>query len=260
MVVALIGNVSSGPAAGTGSAPPASATAASSFDTSATQRLTNDLYPAAGIHTSIDYVGYSFSIANLSNIATWADSISVNTPYLTPALVTAAHEAGLKVYAWTHNSTGAELQSLIDMGVDGVYTDNTGVAREYVDSVAGIETVYGSTDGGIVSGTDGDNVVYGLQGDDIILGSAGDDVLNGDGGNDILVAGAGNNLLRGGIGTDVLFGGTGSNTLAGGVGNDVIVSGGTDTRHYALGDRIDLVEMGAGGTVIWTASLPPAPP
>ncbi|MBP0495244.1 glycerophosphodiester phosphodiesterase [Pararoseomonas indoligenes] len=117
----------------------------SSFDIASTQRLANTLYPAAGISTSIDYVDYDFSNVNLANVAKWADTISVNTPYITADLVAKAHAAGLLVSAWTHTGTGEELQSLIDMGVDGVYSDNTRVAREYVDSAEGFNTVYGGT-------------------------------------------------------------------------------------------------------------------
>jgi hypothetical protein len=47
-------------------------------------------------------------------------------------LVARAHDAGLRVYAWTHAGTGQELQSLIAIGVDGVHSDNARVAREYV--------------------------------------------------------------------------------------------------------------------------------
>ena len=213
----------------------------SSFDTAATQRVATELFPAAGFATSIDYVGYSFAAMNLATVAQWADSISVNTPYLSAALVQRAHEAGLKVYAWTHAGTGAELQSLIAMGVDGVYTDNTRVAREFVDATEGFTTLYGHTSAETVSGTAGNDILYGLQGNDILLGGAGQDVLNGDGGNDILVSGEDGSLLRGGGGRDVLFGGGGQDVLIGGVGHDVIVAGHHDTIRYALGDGIDLV-------------------
>jgi VCBS repeat-containing protein len=222
----------------------------SSFDTSATQRLATVLYPAAGISTSIDYVGYSFASVNLDNVAKWADTISVNTPYLSAELVVKAHAAGLKVYTWTHTGTGEELQSLIDMGVDGVYSDNTRVAREYVDSAEGFNTVYGGTAAGTVSGTNGNDVVYGLQGNDTLLGGAGNDVLNGDGGNDVVVAGADGSMLRGGGGNDVLFGGAGADTLAGGVGNDVIVAGATDTIRYTSGDGIDLLAAAGAAVVV----------
>ncbi|MFC0387130.1 Ig-like domain-containing protein [Muricoccus vinaceus] len=222
----------------------------SSFDTAATQRLATTLYPAAGISTSVDYVGYSFASVNLANVAKWADTISVNTPYLSADLVAKAHAQGLKVYAWTHTGTGEELQSLIDMGVDGVYSDNTRLAREYVDSAEGYNTVYGGTGAGVVSGTNGHDIVYGLQGNDTLLGGAGHDVLNGDGGNDVIVSGAGGSSLRGGGGNDVLFGGTGADTLAGGVGNDAIVAGATDTIRYAAGDGIDLVSAATGSAVV----------
>ncbi|MCR0983717.1 Ig-like domain-containing protein [Roseomonas populi] len=222
----------------------------SSFDTSATQRLASTLYPAAGISTSIDYVATSFAGVNLANVAKWADTISVGTANVSADLVAKAHAVGLKVYVWTHTGTGEELQKFIDMGVDGVYSDNTRVAREYVDTVEGYTTVYGGTGGSVVSGTNGNDVVYGLQGSDTLVGGAGHDVLNGDGGNDVIVAGADGSTLRGGGGNDVLFGGAGVDTLAGGAGNDAIVAGAGDTIRYAAGDGIDLVSSAAGGAVV----------
>jgi glycerophosphoryl diester phosphodiesterase len=213
----------------------------SSFDSATVQRVAAQLLPAAGIEAAVDYLGYGMTAATLTSVGQWADSVSLNIDYVTAAMVANAHAAGLKVYVWTHTGTGAELQSLIDMGVDGVYTDNTRVARQYVDSVDGFTTLYGSTAGGMTSGTDANDVIYALQGNDTLLGGGGNDQLNGDGGNDILVAGAGDNLLRGGAGNDVLFGGTGKDILIGGAGNDALVANGGDTIHYAAGDGIDLV-------------------
>jgi len=222
----------------------------SSFDRATIQRFATELLPAAGIETSIDYVATSFGTTNLPTYAQWADSISVGIDYINANVVNAAHKVGLKVYVWTHTGTGEELQRLIDMGVDGIYSDNTRVAREYVDQAEGLQTIYGDAEGETIGGTSGNDRVYGLQGDDIILGGAGNDVLNGDGGNDVLVAGADDNLLRGGAGNDVLFAGSGTDMLAGGRGNDVIVAGAAHTITYDAGDGVDLVSANVGDTIV----------
>ncbi|ORE96929.1 glycerophosphodiester phosphodiesterase family protein [Aurantimonas sp. 22II-16-19i] len=224
-----------------------------SFDPTILRTLLSDILPEAGIPFFIDYIGYGFSNSDLATIAGWGvGSVSLNISYLTADMVQAAHDAGLKVYAWTANGPGEEIQALIDMGVDGVYDDNTRVAREYIDSVEGRDTVYGGTGDDKVSTTDETSVVYALQGDDTVLAGAGEDVLYGDGGNDIIVAGAGDDRLFGGSGTDVLFGGAGADTLTGGVGDDVIVADGSDTIRYAAGDGVDLVTAGAGDRVALT--------
>ncbi|ONG52326.1 hypothetical protein BKE38_14785 [Pseudoroseomonas deserti] len=221
----------------------------SSFDRAVLQRLHSDLLPAAGVTAAIDYLGYGFTTAGMPALAEWADSLSINSAYVTAPIVAAAQAAGMKVYVWTHAGTGEELQRLIDMGVDGVYTDNTRVARDYVDRIDGLNTLYGDTAGGTTSGTAAADVIYGLQGNDILLGGAGNDVLNGDGGDDILVGGSGDNLLRGGAGRDVLLGGSGADTLVGGRGDDVVVAGDKAILRYAAGDGVDLVSAMAGTRV-----------
>jgi glycerophosphoryl diester phosphodiesterase len=47
----------------------------------------------------------------------------------TAPLVARAHEAGLQVHIWTVNDR-ALMNSLLDLGVDGLMTDNTEVLRE----------------------------------------------------------------------------------------------------------------------------------
>lgn len=228
----------------------------SSFERATIERVARELLPAAGIDAGIDFVATSFTAAGLPAIGQWADSISVGMASVTPALVEAAHQAGLKVYVWTHAGPGEELQRLIDMGVDGVYSDKTRVAREYADEAAGIGTIYGDTAGTVIGGTAGQDAIYGLQGNDTLLGGGGGDTLNGDGGNDILAGGAGNDLLRGGAGRDVLLGGAGSDMLAGGAGHDVVVADGHDTIRYRLGDGIDLVTALQGDAVLLDGILP----
>ena len=50
-------------------------------------------------------------------------------PFTTPELVEAAHEAGMDVVPWTVNDR-ATMESLIDIGVDGLITDRPDLLRE----------------------------------------------------------------------------------------------------------------------------------
>jgi hypothetical protein len=56
----------------------------------------------------------------------WGDGAAVNT-----ANIDLAHAAGLEFHVWTINSTG-RMQQLIDLGVDGITTDDPAALRELV--------------------------------------------------------------------------------------------------------------------------------
>lgn len=49
-------------------------------------------------------------------------------PLVEPRLIAVAHELGLPVHAWTVNGA-AEMTRLLDLGVDGIFTDVPGVLR-----------------------------------------------------------------------------------------------------------------------------------
>jgi glycerophosphoryl diester phosphodiesterase len=49
--------------------------------------------------------------------------------FVTPSLVQAAHECGLQVHAWTVNRRD-EMQRLLDLGVDGIVTDEAETLRD----------------------------------------------------------------------------------------------------------------------------------
>ena len=154
------------------------------------------------------------------------------------------------------------------------------------DTLAGIESLWGSAFGDILLGSHGGNHLFGNAGDDIIMGRAGNDVLrggddndelgHGDGvgeaeeGDDILYGDGGVDLLKGGPGTDRLFGGEDDDELQGGdqndwleggMGADVIDGGlhernalaiGGDTAAYSMSEMpvtIDLTNVNADGSV-----------
>jgi glycerophosphoryl diester phosphodiesterase len=53
-------------------------------------------------------------------------------PLVTPWLLRAAHRSGLKVHVWTIDER-AEMERLLDLGVDGIMTDRVGVLREVME-------------------------------------------------------------------------------------------------------------------------------
>ncbi len=51
----------------------------------------------------------------------------------TPSFVSRAHALGLHVHAWTINSPGL-MRDLLDIGVDGIMTDETAALRDVLIS------------------------------------------------------------------------------------------------------------------------------
>ena len=93
--------------------------------------------------------------------------------------------------------------------------------------------VWGTTDGLILTGNEGDNSV---------VGGVGGDTLNGADGDDRLAGRAGNDTLNGGDGNDQLDGGAGQDGMAGGDGDDVyVVDDEFDTATEAANKGIDTV-------------------
>ncbi|NGM38084.1 tandem-95 repeat protein [Methylobacterium sp. DB0501] len=182
----------------------------------------------------------SGSADTLAGIAAYADIIAPPIGSLTAAKVEAAHAAGLKVAAWTIEGAQSDLQALIRLGVDGVFEDNTRLARSGLGAIQGASVVYGTPGWDVVSGA-GNLQVYAMDGDDIVRAGGGDDTVYGDGGNDLLFGGEGDDRLFGGGGSDFLAGDAGTNVLVGGAGNDVVVATGQgDEIRFRPGDGIDL--------------------
>lgn len=62
-----------------------------------------------------------------------ADIFSIESTFATSSMVNRLHEQGKQVYAWTVNNEDS-IQSMIDVGVDNIITDNPVLARELIYS------------------------------------------------------------------------------------------------------------------------------
>ncbi len=224
-----------------------------SFASGNLQQLHNTIMPQYGVDIPLAFLGSG--ITNPASIATFADIVAPSFGSFSATDVAAAHAAGLKVVAWTILGSQADIQSLINMGVDAVFVDDMHLARPAAELIDGVNVVYGTPQWDVVNGTVGADKVYAMQGDDIVRAGDGDDVLYGDGGNDLLFGGTGNDQLVGGAGTDYLAGGEGSDVLDGSAGNDVIVATG-DEVVFRAGSGIDLVSLDATSTVRFDGVTP----
>ncbi|WP_298256550.1 calcium-binding protein [uncultured Litoreibacter sp.] len=98
----------------------------------------------------------------------------------------------------------------------------TGIATSDVDvdTLSGIENLFGTEFDDTLIGDGAHNVIIGGAGADHLHGLAGNDVLEGRDGTDVLHGNAGIDSLDGGAGNDALIGGDGADQLIGGDGID----------------------------------------
>lgn len=205
-----------------------------SFSSANLQMLHDTIMPQYGVDLPLAFL--TGGMTNLEQIATYADIIAPHQSLVTEAGVAAAHAAGLQVVTWTILGTQAQIQRLIDMGVNGVFVDETNTARESLSNINGVRVVYGTVADDDVSGTTGSDLIYAMSGDDAISVGEGDDEAYGDGGDDVVDGGTGNDRLHGGAGDDALLGGAGADVLVGGAGDDELDGGdGIDTVSYLAG-------------------------
>ena len=217
-----------------------------SFSATNLQMLNDTIMPQYGVDIPLAYLGSG--ISNPSAIAAFADIVAPSVGSFTAADVAAAHAAGLEVTVWTILGAQADIQTLIDMGVDAIFVDDTKLARTSIEAIDGATVVYGTTLSDVASGSVGNDVVYAMQGDDIVRAKDGEDLVYGDGGDDVVFGGTGNDILVGGSGTDFLSGDAGTDVLDGGAGNDVVVASG-DTVLFRPGSGIDLLALDAASTI-----------
>lgn len=164
-----------------------------SFSSANLQMLHDTIMPQYGVDLPLAFL--TGGMTNLEQIATYADIIAPHQSLVTEAGVAAAHAAGLQVVTWTILGTQAQIQRLIDMGVDGVFVDETNTARESLSNINGVRVVYGTVADDDVSGTTGSDLIYAMSGDDAISVGEGDDEAYGDGGDDVVDGGTGHDIF-----------------------------------------------------------------
>lgn len=112
-----------------------------------------------------------------------------------------------------------------------------------IDTISGIEDIWGSSFADTFTGNSAANRLWGNGGNDTISGGDGDDRLDGGGGNDSLSGGNAHDHLHGGEGDDTLLGGAGDDNLEGGAGNDTLDGG------AGANDLVDYSDNGGAVTV-----------
>ena len=77
-------------------------------------------------------VGYLLSLNAREPSRLEVDFLSVEQKRLDRAFIQQAHRRGQQVYAWTVN-TAEDMRRLLDLGIDGVITDQPALARKTLD-------------------------------------------------------------------------------------------------------------------------------
>ena len=99
----------------------------------------------------------------------------------------------------------------------------------------------------VLTGNNAKNYLNALAGNDTVRGNGANDILQGDGGDDIVSDNGGQNLIDGGVGTDTLTGNAGNEMFIGGQGNDTITTGtGADMIAFNKSDGQDTVKASVG--------------
>ncbi|HSH90657.1 MAG TPA: calcium-binding protein [Ramlibacter sp.] len=101
------------------------------------------------------------------------------------------------------------------------------------DTLSGFENLFGGERGDDLTGDGAVNYLDGMAGDDTLRGGGGNDILNGDAGNDSVDGEAGADALFGGTGVDILRGGANDDILIGANGNDTLDGGAQDWNDIA---------------------------
>lgn len=136
---------------------------------------------------------------------------------------------GTDTLSYAGNSAGTTVDLAAGTGSETGSSD--------VDTISGIENVFGGTGVDTITGNDADNVLTGNAGNDILSGGGGDDTLIGGSGNDTLTGGTGDDTFQGGTGDDIMTGGDGIDTVTyDGAANGVTVNLATGTATDGTGD------------------------
>jgi serralysin len=133
-----------------------------------------------------------------------------------------------------------------------------GDGNDYIDAVAGNDTISGGLGSDRMLGGLGNDTISGSEGNDSLFGGTGNDMLNGGVGSDYLVGGDGNDSLEGGAGLDTLDGGAGDDRLIYSEGRDYAIGGaGADTMDFSgFGSAVWVDLAIAGQYEAWTVDQP----
>ena len=101
--------------------------------------LTLPVSQLGGAALGLDGQFYIDGKITLAGLATYADALSLTSGSITEELIDAAHDLGLPVYAWTFrpadlNAAFAQMAQFIELGIDGIITDNPDYAVAVVAS------------------------------------------------------------------------------------------------------------------------------
>ena len=86
--------------------------------------------------------------------------------------------------------------------------DTAGVLGETINGTADDDILTGTSLNETINGLDGDDFIRARGGNDTVNGGLGEDILRGQSGDDTVNGGAGDDLLRGDAGIDILRGGS----------------------------------------------------
>ncbi|MBU2941050.1 hypothetical protein Q4525_20180 [Shimia thalassica] len=153
----------------------------------------------------------------------------------------------------------SELDTVISDNLNRTGNDwGTSLFLRHASPNAG-ETIYGSSFGDELQGTQQADLFYAGDSNDRVFGNGGNDSIRGEGHNDELFGGTDNDTLRGDdgldtlfgeLGEDELFGGNDNDTLRGGADNDTLdgESGSQDLAVYQYGfeGHYVLTDTGSG--------------
>ncbi|HEU0116014.1 MAG TPA: hypothetical protein VFQ80_15110, partial [Thermomicrobiales bacterium] len=142
------------------------------------------------------------------------------------------------------NDTVSYLSSALAVGVD--LTTGLGSAGAAGDTLIGIENLWGSNQGDILTGNDGANTLSGFSGNDTLNGGGGDDLVDGGPGNDVAFLGTGNDVFQWnpGDGNDTVDGQDGVDRLdfnGAGFAENIDIS--ANGAHVRLARDVDNVTM-----------------
>lgn len=151
--------------------------------------------------------------------------------------------AGIDTVSYVSATSGVTVNLVLTRAQD---TKGAGI-----DTINGVENIFGSYYDDVLTGDSHNNTLIGGAGNDILSGAMGNDRLEGGDGNDTLSGGSGDDTLLGGKGSDILIGHSGRDFMNGGADADIFrfyqISDSTvDNPDYIFdfsrveGDKIDL--------------------